>query len=80
MDDRDEEVFYDYHIAKLGEEVPYNENCKRVLYIESVFKNMVSHKSTSTLPWFGLPGNPEVLAKIYEKVNLRLPKETVSII
>lgn len=56
QDDLMEEVLYDYHIAKaMGEEVPYNENYKRVLYIESVFKNMVSHKPTSTLPWFGLP-------------------------
>ena len=34
-----ENVLYDYHIAKaMGEEVPYNESYKRVLYIESVFK------------------------------------------
>ena len=35
----DGNVLYDYHIAKaMGEEVPYNESYKRVLYIESVFK------------------------------------------
>ena len=34
-----EDVLYDYHIAKaLGEALSYNENYKRVLYVESVYK------------------------------------------
>ena len=40
-----ENVLYDYHIAKaMGEEVPYNESYKRVLYIESVFKTKIYEK------------------------------------
>ena len=35
-DSKMEEVLYDYHIAKaMGEQLPYSENYKRVLYIES---------------------------------------------
>lgn len=49
-----ENVLYDYHIAKaMGEEVPYTDGYKRVLYIESVFKNMVLRKPNLTLQWFG---------------------------
>lgn len=76
QDDRMEEVLYDYHIAKaMGEEVPYNENYKRVLYIESVFKKhgITQADFDSSMVWFAR--NPEVLAKIYEKVNLRLKVE-----
>lgn len=76
QDDLMEEVLYDYHIAKaMGEEVPYNENYKRVLYIESVFKKhgITQADFDSSMVWFAR--NPEVLAKIYEKVNLRLKVE-----
>ena len=69
-------VLYDYHIAKaMGEEVPYNESYKRVLYIESVFKKYVITQADfdSSMVWFAR--NPEVLTKIYEKVNVRLKAE-----
>ena len=66
-----ENVLYDYHIAKaMGEEVPYNESYKRVLYIESVFKKygITQADFDSSMVWFAR--NPEVLTKIYEKVNV----------
>mgnify|MGYP000155135445 CR=1 FL=1 len=69
-------VLYDYHIAKaMGEEVPYNESYKRVLYIESVFKKygITQADFDSSMVWFAR--NPEVLTKIYEKVNVRLKAE-----
>ena len=71
-----ENVLYDYHIAKaMGEEVPYNESYKRVLYIESVFKKygITQADFDSSMFWFAR--NPEVLTKIYEKVNVRLKAE-----
>lgn len=71
-----ENVLYDYHIAKaMGEEVPYNESYKRVLYLESVFKKhgITQADFDSSMVWFAR--NPEVLTKIYEKVNVRLKAE-----
>lgn len=71
-----ENVLYDYHIAKaMGEEIPYNESYKRVLYIESVFKKhgITQADFDSSMLWFAR--NPEVLTKIYEKVNMRLKAE-----
>lgn len=71
-----ENVLYDYHIAKaMGEEVPYNESYKRQLYIESVFKKQGITQAVfdSSMVWYAR--NPEVLTKIYEKVNLRLKAE-----
>lgn len=71
-----ENLLYDYHIAKaMGEEVPYNESYKRVLYIESVFKKygITQADFDSSMVWYAR--NPETLTKIYEKVNLRLKAE-----
>ena len=71
-----ENVLYDYHIAKaMGEEVPYTDSYKRVLYIESVFKKhgITQAEFDSSMVWF--TRNPEVLTKIYEKVNARLKAE-----
>lgn len=71
-----ENVLYDYHIAKaMGEEVPYNESYKRVLYVESVFKKhgITQADFDTTMAWYAR--NPEVLAKVYEKVNQRLKVE-----
>ena len=65
-----ENVLYDYHIAKaMGEEVPYNESYKRVLYIESVFKKygITQADFDSSMVWFAR--NPEVLTKIYLSVD-----------
>ena len=57
-----ENVRYDYHIAKaMGEEVPYNESYKRVLYIESVFRPIL------TLLWSGLPVTRKYLPKSTRK-------------
>lgn len=71
-----ENVLYDYHIAKaMGEDVPYNESYKRQLYIESVFKKYDINQARfdSSMVWYAR--NPEILTKIYEKVNLRLKAE-----
>lgn len=71
-----ENILYDYHIAKaMGEDVPYNDSYKRVLYIESVFKKhgITQADFDSSMVWFAR--NPEVLTKIYEKVNVRLKAE-----
>lgn len=68
-----EDVLYDYHIAKaMGEEVPYKESYKRLLYIESVFKKQGITQAVfdSSMVWYAR--NPDVLTKIYEKVNWRL--------
>lgn len=71
-----ESVLYDYHIAKaMGEEVPYNESYKRILYIEAVFKKhgITQADFDTSMVWFAR--NPEALAKIYERVNQRLKAE-----
>ena len=71
-----EAVLYDYHIARaMGEEVPYEENYKRVLYVESVFKKhgITQADFDTSMVWFAR--NPEVLSKIYEKVNQKLRTE-----
>ncbi len=63
-----ENVLYDYHIAKaMGEEVPYNESYKRVLYIESVFKKYGITRPILTLPWSGLPVIRKYLPKSTRK-------------
>ncbi len=71
-----EKVLYDYHVAKaMGEELPFAESYKKVLYIESVFKKhgITQAEFDSSMVWFAR--NPNVLTKIYEKVNLRLKNE-----
>ena len=71
-----EDILYDYHIAKaMGENISYDENYKRVLYIESVFKKhgVTQAQFDSSMVWFAR--YPEVLTKIYEKVNVRLRAE-----
>lgn len=71
-----ENVLHDYHIAKaMGEEIPYNESYKRLLYIESVFKKhgITQADFDSSMVWF--TRNPDVLTKVYEKVNVRLKAE-----
>lgn len=71
-----ENVLYDFHIAKaMGEEVPYSENYKRVLYIESVYKKhgITQADFDTTMVWYAR--HPDVLTKVYEKVNQRLKAE-----
>lgn len=68
-----ENVLYDYHVAKaMGENVPYNDSYKKVLYVESVFRKhgITQAQFDSSMVWFAR--NPEPLTKIYEKVNRRL--------
>ena len=56
-----ENVLYDYHIAKaMGEEVPYNESYKRVLY-------MALLRPILTLLWSGLPVTRKYLPKSTRK-------------
>lgn len=75
-DSKMENVLYDFHIAKaMGEDIPYNESYKRVLYIESVYKKygITQADFDSSMVWYAR--NPETLTKIYEKVNTRLKAE-----
>lgn len=68
-----ENLLYDYHIAKaMGENLPYNENYKKALYIEAVFKKHGTTEAVfdSSMVWY--TRNTELLSKIYEKVNARL--------
>lgn len=68
-----ENLLYDYHIAKaMGENLPYNENYKKALYIEAVFKKHGTTEAVfdSSMVWY--TRHTELLSKIYEKVNVRL--------
>lgn len=68
-----ENLLYDYHLAKaMGEGLPYEENYKRVLYVDAVFKKHGTTEETfdSSMVWY--TRNTELLSKIYEKVNKRL--------
>jgi hypothetical protein len=73
---RMENLLYDYHIAKaMSENLPYNENYKRALYIDYVFQK---HGTTeeifdSSMVWY--TRHVDILSKIYEKVNVRLKAE-----
>ena len=72
-DEKMEVVLYDYHVAKaLGEQLPYNENYKRVLYIESVFRKhgITEAQFDTSMVWFSR--YPEAFRTVYEKVNTRL--------
>ena len=63
-----ENVLYDFHIAKaMGEEVPYSESYKRVLYIESVYRNTALPRPISILPWCGMPAIRMPLQKSTKK-------------
>lgn len=68
-----ENVLYDFHIAKaMGEEVPYSDSYKRVLYIESVYRKhgITQADFDTSMVWYAR--NPDALTKVYEKVNQRL--------
>lgn len=68
-----ESLLYDYHIAKaLGENLPYNENYKKALYVEYVFKKHGTTEAVfdSSMVWY--TRNAKVLSKIYEQVNKKL--------
>lgn len=71
-----ENLLYDYHIAKaMGDNLPYSENYKKVLYTDAVFKKHGTNKAEfdSSMVWY--TRNTEVLAKVYEKVSKRLKAE-----
>ncbi|KAA6328144.1 hypothetical protein EZS27_022931 [termite gut metagenome] len=71
-----EKLLYDYHLAKaVSEDLPYNDNYKKQLYIDYVFQK---HKITeavfdSSMVWY--TRHTEVLAKIYEKINKRFKNQ-----
>ncbi len=67
-----ENLLYDYHIAKaLSENLPYNENYKKALYLEAVFEkyNITETEFDSSMVWY--TRNVEVLANIYDRLNKR---------
>jgi len=71
-----EDLLYDYHIAKaLGDGLPYNENYKRTLYVEDVFRKYGTTEADfdSSMVWY--TRNTQVLSTIYEKINTRFKKE-----
>lgn len=71
-----ENLLYDYHLAKsMGDNLPYSENYKKALYIETVFKKYGTTQAAfdSSMVWY--TRNTEVLAKIYERVKKRLKDE-----
>ena len=64
-----ENVLYDYHIAKaMGEEVPYNESYKRVLYIESVVDGDLIHGSVMAGQIAGLVKDSRSCKEIIEGI------------
>lgn len=72
-DEQMEQVLYDFHIAKaIGDDLPYNESYKRVLYIESVYEKhgIDQARFDSSMAWYA--HNTEAMVKVYEKVNKRL--------
>lgn len=71
-----ENLLYDYHLAKsMSENLPYEENYKKSLYMDAVFKKYGTTKADfdSSMVWY--TRNTEVIAKIYEKVRNRLKGE-----
>lgn len=75
-----ENVLYDYHIAKaMGDELPFNEAYKRVLYVEAVYRKhgVTQAQFDSSMVWFAR--HPDVLTKIYGRVNQRLKAQQESI-
>ena len=68
-----EKVLYDYHIAKaMGENLDYNEQYKRTLYLNAVFKkhNITQAQFDTTMAWYAR--HPEVVNEVYDIVRERL--------
>ena len=68
-----EKVLYDYHIAKaMGENLDYNEQYKRTLYLNAVFKkhNITQAQFDTTTAWYAR--HPEVVNEVYDIVRERL--------
>lgn len=75
-EDKMENILYDYHIAKaMGDNLPYNENYKKILYIEYVFKKhrITEAEFDTSLVWY--TRNAGVLHKIYENLDERFKKQ-----
>lgn len=71
-----EAVLHDYHIAKvMADELTGNETYRRVLYRDGVFckHGITEAQFDSSMVWFAR--HPEIIAKLYEKVNKRLKSE-----
>lgn len=75
-DSKMENLLYDYHLAKsMGDYLPYNENYKKALYLDEVFKKNGTTQAAfdSSMVWY--TRHTEALSKIYEKVKKRLKNE-----
>lgn len=71
-----EDLLYDYHIAKsMGDNLPYNENYKKKLYLDYVFRKYGTTEAQfdSSMVWY--TRHTETLSDVYEKVSKRLKAE-----
>ncbi|KAA6305879.1 hypothetical protein EZS27_042467, partial [termite gut metagenome] len=71
-----EKLLYDYHITKaIGEDLPYNENYKKQLYINYVFQKHGTTEEVfdSSMVWY--TRHTDVLVKVYGKVNKLLKNQ-----
>ena len=67
-----ENLLYDYHVAKaMGDNLSPDENYKKALYLEAVFKKYGTTEATfdSSMVWY--TRNTELLSKMYERINKR---------
>lgn len=79
-EDKMENILYDYHIAKaMGDNLPYTENYKKVLYLEYVFNKYGTTEEAfdSSMVWY--TRHTEILSKIYDNVSERLKQDQNSI-
>ena len=70
-----EELLYDYHLARaMGENVSYNDNYKKVLYMDYVFEKHGTTEAVfdSSMVWY--TRHTEILTGIYERISERLKK------
>jgi hypothetical protein len=68
-----EDILYDYHIAKaMGDQLPYSEGYKRLLYIDYVFQKHGTTQAQfdSSMVWY--TRHTEILSEIYKQVAARL--------
>ena len=74
-----ENILYDYHLAKsLGDDLTFNENYKRGLYINAVFNkyDISQAEFDSSMNWY--TRHADVLSKIYDNISIRFKsKQTV---
>ena len=74
-----ENLLYDYHIAKsLGEDLSFNENYKKAIYINAVFNKhgITEAEFDSSMIWY--TRHADELSKIYDNVSVRFKsKQTV---